>query len=283
MNVIKKIVILIILCAIVYSCQLVMSDNLDDELENNQYELIWSDEFDYTGLPDLTKWAYDTSANKAEWGKKEALYYTCANKKNAYVENGVLHIKAHKEGLDGKTYSSAKLISKTNWKYGKFEVCAKLPETKGTYSAVWMMTVDLLAEESGSSDAGEINILKHEWQEQGVIHASAQTKDYQWLAANKVMASANVDNIAGKFHRYTLEWTPESIKAFINDSLYFELEDDEKNMSKWLYNKPLNLVMDLAVDGLLEDSTGIGVLSFPQTMEIDYVRVYRRQDIKIEN
>lgn len=85
------------------------------------YQLVWQDEFDYNNLPDSTKWAFDTEGNEKGWGNFEAQHYTDANLKNANVENGILNITAIKESFKTKEFTSARLISKADWQYGKFE------------------------------------------------------------------------------------------------------------------------------------------------------------------
>ncbi len=110
-------------------------------LDSNEYLLVWNDEFEYIGLPDSTKWKYDTEGNQDGWGNNEAQYYTETNEKNAIVENGILKIVARKENYGGKEYTSARLVSKADWKYGKIVVNAKLPEGIGTWPAIWMMPV----------------------------------------------------------------------------------------------------------------------------------------------
>jgi len=76
---------------------------------------VWSDEFDYTGLPDSMRWSYDVGdgcPNICGWGNNELQYYTAFNSKNARVENGKLIIEAHKIKTGERAYSSARLVSK---------------------------------------------------------------------------------------------------------------------------------------------------------------------------
>jgi len=84
----------------------------------NDYQLVWSDEFESGRLPDKTKWIYDTEGNSASWGNNEAQYYTVDRKENASVQNGKLTITALKEDFGGKRYTSARLITKGQWQYG---------------------------------------------------------------------------------------------------------------------------------------------------------------------
>ncbi|MCC6836036.1 MAG: glycoside hydrolase family 16 protein, partial [Cytophagales bacterium] len=88
-----------------------------------QKKPVWSDEFDYSGAPDSTKWNYDLGdgcPNVCGWGNNEAQYYT-TDSKNVRVENGNLIIEAHKDSLDGKAYTSTRIISKQkgDWLYGR--------------------------------------------------------------------------------------------------------------------------------------------------------------------
>ncbi len=103
-----------------------------------QWKLVWSDEFNFAGLPDTTRWNYDTQGNDYGWGNNEAQWYTVARAANAKIENGILKITACKERTGKKEYSSARLTTKNkgDWKYGKIEVRAKLPSGNGTWPAI---------------------------------------------------------------------------------------------------------------------------------------------------
>lgn len=243
----------------------------------NKYQLVWQDEFDYIGLPDSTKWEYDTEGNEAGWGNDEAQYYTIANEKNAYVKNGILSITALKERIGGKEYTSARLISKTDWEYGKIEVNAKIPSGRGTWSAIWAMPGGWSFHDGNWPDIGEIDIMEHVGHDLGVVHASAHSKDYQWQKGTQKTATINVPDVDVEFHTYAMEWTPDIMKAFVDDSLYFEYQNEGLGETKWPYNKPFYLIMNLAVGGAWGNMHGIDDQAFPQTMEIDYVRVYQKE------
>lgn len=66
------------------------------------WNLVWNEEFDYDGLPDTTKWSYDTQGNTWGWGNNEAQYYTAADPDNASVKNGILTITARMETMENK-------------------------------------------------------------------------------------------------------------------------------------------------------------------------------------
>src|ERR1041385_1427760 len=95
------------------------------------WKLVWSDEFNYNGLPDPAKWDYDTGGSG--WGNNELQYYTKSDTANAIVHNGALSLIARKSSKEDKNYTSARLVTKTkgDWTYGKIEVSAKLPAGRG--------------------------------------------------------------------------------------------------------------------------------------------------------
>jgi beta-glucanase (GH16 family) len=105
----------------------------------SQWKLVWSDDFNYSGLPDSTKWSYDVGGHG--WGNNELQFYTKQRLENVRVEKGYLTIEARKESWQGKNYTSARLITKGkgDWQYGKIEVRARLPKGLGTWPAIWML------------------------------------------------------------------------------------------------------------------------------------------------
>jgi beta-glucanase (GH16 family) len=245
----------------------------------NQYKLVWQDEFTYTGLPEPSKWDYDTEGNDFGWGNNEAQYYTQSNENNAKVENGILRIIAHKESFRGKDYTSARLTSKAEWKFGKVEVRAKLPDGRGTWSAIWMMPGGWSFKDGNWPDIGEIDIMEHVGHDPGIVHASAHSRDYQWQKGTQKTATIFVPNASEAFHSYIFEWTPDVMKAFVDDSLYFEYQNEGLGESKWPYNKPFYLIMNVAVGGEWGNIEGIDDGNFPQVMEVDYVRVFQMENL----
>jgi beta-glucanase (GH16 family) len=248
----------------------------ENKIEGSNYRLVWSDEFDYNGLPDPSKWTFDTEGNHAGWGNNELQYYTKADKDNAWVENGVLHVNALKENLHGKQYTSARLCTKAHWQYGKIEVRAMVPEATGTWAAIWMMPGNWSFNDGNWPDIGEIDIMEHVGHDKGVIHASAHSKDYQWQKGTQKTATIKVNEASEEFHSYILEWTPDYLKAYVDDDLYFIYENEKLGVSKWPYDKPFYLILNLAVGGAWGSVKGIDDEAFPQTMEVDYVRIFQK-------
>jgi len=110
-----------------------------------------------------------------------------------------------------------------------------------------------------------------------VIHASAHSKDYQWQKGTQKTGTIDIPDVNKKFHSYILEWTPDIIKAFVDDELYFEYKNEHLGIDKWPYDKPFYLILNLAVGGAWGNMEGIDENAFPQTMEIDYVRIYQKE------
>ena len=119
----------------------VKADGFDYDYSNLNYKLVWSDEFDYEGLPDESKWTYDIGKGQGGWGNGELQKYT--DKGNAWVKDGKLTIELRKEqdefGKDMYTSARIKTKGKADFRYGKFEIKAKLPKGKGTWPAIWML------------------------------------------------------------------------------------------------------------------------------------------------
>ena len=105
----------------------------------SDWKLSWSEEFNYTGLPDSTKWSYDVGGHG--WGNNELEYYTEGSLDNAAVSNGTLKIKAIREKKENREYTSARLHTrgKADFTYGKIEIKAKLPSGRGIWPAIWML------------------------------------------------------------------------------------------------------------------------------------------------
>jgi len=244
------------------------------------WRLVWSDEFDYSGLPDAKKWGYDIGGSG--WGNKELQYYTDRRKENARVENGHLIIEARHDGVDKNEYTSARLTSKArgDWTYGRFEVKAKLPSGRGTWPAIWMLPSEKSYGNGGWPDNGEIDIMEHVGFDPDVVHGSAHTRAYYHLIGTQKTARINVSGARTGFNLYAVEWTPTEIRWFVNDNHYFTFINERitqttADYKQWPFDKPFHLIFNLAVGGGWGGAHGVDESIWPQRMEIDYVRVYQ--------
>ena len=238
----------------------------------NKMKLVWSDEFNYKGLPDTSKWNYDTGGHG--WGNNELQFYTANRSENARVENGHLIIEARKENYEGKNYTSARLFTKEkeDWKYGRIEVKAKLPKGVGSWPAIWMLSSTTPLK---WPDDGKIDIMEHVGYDQGKIHASTHCKDYYFVINTQKTAITDIPDCSEKFHVYALDWTADTIKISVDNRVYFSFGNEHLGKDKWPFNTPFYLLLNIAVGGNWGGQKGVDDRAFPMKMEIDYVRVYQ--------
>lgn len=233
---------------------------------------VWADEFDYTGLPDSNKWGYDLGGSG--WGNNELQYYTNSTD-NASVGAGTLKITARKEAKEGREYTSARLVSKNkgDFLYGRFEIKAKLPTGRGTWPAIWMLPTDWVY---GSwPKSGEIDIMEHVGYDQNRVHITVHTEAYNHgkntqKGQNKIIETASSD-----FHTYRVDWTPYAVRGYIDDQPVFQFVNEGKGFEVWPFDKRFHLLLNLAIGGDWGGAQGVDNTIFPQTMEVDYVRVYK--------
>ncbi|MCW3118852.1 MAG: bglA [Chitinophagaceae bacterium] len=242
-----------------------------------KWKLVWADEFNYTGLPDPTKWSYDTGGHG--WGNHELEYYTWQRPENARVENGNLIIEARKESFQGMNYTSARLITKgkgdtvaTGWQYGKIEVRSKIPKGVGTWPAIWMLgSVTPLK----WPDDGELDIMEHVGFDQGIIHASVHCKKYYHSIGTQKTAVTEVKDCSENFHIYGMEWSADSVKIAVDGRMYFSFANEHSGYDAWPFDNKMYLLLNIAVGGDWGGQKGVDEKIWPQKMEIDYVRVYQ--------
>ena len=275
----KRSIFLLCVVSVLVGCQ--KEADKSEGLEaagTGDWKLVWSDEFDGVGVPDPAKWTYATGGHG--WGNKEKQYYTEARVENAGQREGKLHVTARKEQWEGNSYTSARVISRGlgDFQYGRFEIRAKVPAARGTWAAIWMMPSDWEFSQGGWPDIGEIDIMEHVGHDPGVIHASAHSRDYQWQKGSQRTATVKIPTATEEFHTYVLEWSEDRLAAYVDDLLYFEYLNEGEGVGKWPYIKPFYLILNVAVGGEWGMVEGIDEAAFPQTMEVDFVRVYQRDE-----
>jgi len=237
--------------------------------------LVWSDEFDYTGLPNPAKWSYDTAGNSGGWGNNEKQFYTQARLKNAEVKEGFLSITARKEEYKGFQYTSARLVTKGkgDWLYGRMEIRAKIPDGRGMWPAIWMLPTDWAY--GGWPASGEIDIMENVGYNPFVIVASAHTEKYNHSIGTQKSATINIPTCYSEFHVYTLEWEIKEYRVYVDDRLYFTFKNEGSGYKVWPYDKRFHLLLNVAVGGNWGGAQGIDDSVFPRTMVVDFVRIYQ--------
>ncbi len=242
--------------------------------KNWQFETspMWSDEFDVNGLPNNAKWGYDLGGGG--WGNNELQNYTNVLD-NAKVENGNLVITAKKESSGSMNYSSARLVSKNkgDFLYGRIEARAKLPAGRGTWPAIWMLPTDWAY--GNWPKSGEIDIMEHVGYDVNKVHVTVHTEAYNHSIGTQKGASQTVPTATTDFHKYRVDWTPYAVRGYIDDQLMFTFVNEGKGYAGWPFDKRFHLLLNLAIGGNWGGAQGVDDSVFPQSMSIDYVRVYK--------
>ncbi len=264
----KKLLLLFLVTIILVQCK----------SEEEEKQLVWSDEFSNEGRPDSTKWNYDLGdgcPNVCGWGNNELEYYT-KDSKNVRVENDMLIIEAHKDSLGGKAFTSTRLVSKFkgDWLYGRIEVKAKLPGGKGTWPAIWMLSTDW--KYGGWPASGEIDIMEHVGHDPGVVHGTIHTESYNHIKQTQKEGKITITDAQDSFHVYAIDWSESKMDFYVDEKLYHSVTKGAKDtFNEWPFDQRFHLIMNVAVGGNWGGAQGIDDSIWPQKMEVDYVRVYQ--------
>jgi len=253
-------------------CQII--DNIDE------WQPVWCDEFDVDGLPDSDKWAYDIGGHG--WGNNELQYYTDADLDNAFIEDGILNIKAIKESYLGNEYTSARLVTKYrgDWQYGRIQVRAKMPSGRGTWPAVWMLPTNWSYGPWPYS--GEIDIVEYVGYDPDIIHGTIHTGAYNHGLGTQIGYSKSLPTVEEEFHVYEMIWEPAKIQLFVDGELFAtfgynpDINVNIENSDAWPFDQPFHLILNLAIGGDWGGARGVDDTIFPQTMQVDYVRVFQK-------
>ncbi len=238
------------------------------------WTLVWNDEFSDTVI-DQKKWEFEVNGDGG--GNNELQYYT-ARRQNAHIDSGKLVIEARKETYFGKPYTSARLRTKFkgDWTYGHFVVRAKLPYGKGTWPAIWMLSSDWVY--GGWPASGEIDIMEHVGYDQNVIHGSTHSQKYYFKIGTQKTGTIKIANASIEFHTYAIDWFSDRIDFFVDDVKYFTSTNDGTGWEAWPFDKRFHFILNLAIGGDWGGAQGIDNSIFPQKMEIDYVRAYKKTE-----
>lgn len=244
------------------------------------YELVWNDEF-YGNELDLTKWAYQ-KGNGSDyglngWGNNELQFYT-DNVENINVEDGILRITALKESFSGSDYTSARIrtagLANGNWQYGIFEASIKLPIGQGLWPAFWMLPEENVY--GGWPKSGEIDIMEaimHIPNEaHGTVHYGQPWPNNSYSGKGYTLVAGNLND---DFHTYKIKWEENKISWFIDNQQFYQVTPDTLAPQKWPFDQAFHILLNVAVGGNWPgnpDST----TTFPQNMDVDYVRVYQK-------
>ncbi len=247
-----------------------------ENTKENDWKLVWHDEFDKDGLPDSTRWNFETKGNERRWGNNEAQWYTDADTENCCIKDGILYITAVKEPVSGRDYSSARLTTKGkgDWKYCKVEVRAKLPNGRGTWPAIWMLGDN--RDEVGWPACGEIDIMEHVGFRPDTVSSTIHTAKYNHMTGTQVGKKTTLATATTDFHVYSMEWDEHEIRSYVDGNQFFLYTNNGEGIEAWPFDQPFYLILNLAIGGNLGGKKGIDDSLFPHQFEVDYVRVYQK-------
>lgn len=251
-------------------------------------KLVWSDEFDYTGLPDANKWGYEEGFVR----NNEPQYYTKARLQNCRVENGYLVIEAHKENWVNPRYvrgsstaaekdslvrytsASINTLGHQTWQFGRIEVRARLPKGKGAWPAIWMMGENRA--QLGWPRCGEIDIMEFLGKDPSTVYATVHFPDTTAAGRGSKGGKLTIPDPSLDFHIYAMEWNTDKIDFYFDNQLYFSFPcrlANHTGMDPFRKKNYLLLNLALGHEGSWPGPTDDAIL--PARYYVDYVRVYQ--------
>jgi len=243
---------------------------------------VWNDEFSTPdgSSADPTKWTYDLGGKG--WGNHELESYT-NRPENAHIEKGNLVITAQKEtytAADGITrdHTSARLKTQGLFTqtYGRIEARIKIPAGQGMWPAFWMLGEDIPT--VGWPKCGEIDIMENIGKEPDKIHGSLHGPSTAAYTSDltSILTLPAGQSFADDFHIYAVEWSPDTARFYVDANLYATFRSsDWPAGGKWVFDHPFFIILNLAVGGDWPGSPDAST-KFPQSMFVDYVRVYAK-------
>jgi beta-glucanase (GH16 family) len=252
-------------------------------------KLVWSDEFDGNGALDNSKWHHQTLLpNGTSWYNGEEQHYTDRTS-NSIQENGNLKIVAKRENYTNqavtKNFTSARLNSKFAFTYGRVDVRAKMPISKGTWPAIWLLgrniieTGGFFTAQYGTTNwpaCGELDIVEcgiFPSEPTNYIASAIHTTSSFGSTINKGGRLAT--NLGTDFHLYSMNWSPDQITFLLDGQAYYTYKPTVKNNQTWPFDSPQYLLLNIAMGGV---AGAIPIGFIQDEMVIDYVRVYQKAD-----
>ncbi|GAA2859130.1 glycoside hydrolase family 16 protein [Nonomuraea rubra] len=241
--------------------------------------LVWSDEFNGAAgsAVDQSKWRFDIGGSG--WGNNEQQYYTSSTRNAAMDGAGNLVITARRENPSNYQchygtcqYTSARLLTSATFTraYGRFEARMKLPRGQGIWPAFWMLGNDIGT--VGWPNSGEIDIMENIGREPTTVHGTLHGPGYS--GAGGIGAGYTIGSpFADAFHTFAVDWSPNLIIWYVDGVEYQRRTPSDLGGNRWVFDHPFFMIMNVAVGGHwpgYPDAT----TTFPQTLTVDYVRVY---------
>jgi beta-glucanase (GH16 family) len=248
------------------------------------WTLVWSDEFDGPAGAsfDRTKWTADLGGSG--WGNQEREFYTTRPENVSLDGNGHLVITALAEPPATNDtcwygrclYTSARIKTKGLFSqaYGRFEARIRIPRGQGLWPAFWMLGDNI--DGVGWPRSGEIDIMENIGREPTIVHGTMHGPGYSGAGGIGGPYSLAHGAFADDFHLYAVEWTSGAITWFVDSTQYFQRSPASiPGSATWVFDHPFFMLLNVAVGGSWPNDPDPTTV-FPQTMVVDYVRVYKR-------
>lgn len=242
-----------------------------------EWQLVWADEFDGAAgeAPDPARWVHDVGTG---WGNAQLEYDTERTENSSLDGSGHLRITAREEPWLGSDYTSARITTRDLFepRYGRIEARMQLPTGQGIWPAFWMLGADFPA--TWWPLCGEIDIMEFRGQAPSVNHTSLHGPGYS--GGNAVTASHDVSplRLDQDFHVYAVEWHADAIRWLLDDVVTLEIFPADVP-GEWVYDHPFFLILNVAVGGTFVGAPDAGT-TFPQTLLVDWVRVYQQLPVQ---
>lgn len=237
-----------------------------------EYALVWSDEFEGAAgaAPNPSNWVADIGT---DWGNAQLEYDTDRRTNAALDGAGNLAIIARQESFQNRGYTSARLktLGRHQFAYGRFEARMKMPTGRGMWPAFWLLGANFPS--VGWPRSGEIDVMEYRGQEPAVVHGSLHGPGYSGGAAVTRSYALTSGRLDDGFHLYRADWTPSEIRFFVDDVLYHVVAKGDQP-GDWVFDHEFFILLNLAVGGNFVGAPD-GSTTFPQTLLVDWVRVYQ--------
>ncbi len=241
--------------------------------DESGWELVWEEQFNgEAGQPlNRERWTYDIGTG---WGNAQLEYDTDRTENVSTDGNGNLAIVAREETYEGQPYTSGRINTSQSFsqRQGRFEARIRLPRGQGIWPAFWLLGSNFGT--VGWPECGEIDILEYRGQEPRVIHGSLHGPGYSGGSAMTRRFVRESTAFDQGFHIFAVEWTEGRVTWLVDDVRYFTMSADDVPGRRWVFNHPFFIILNVAVGGSFVGSPD-ETTTFPQTMLVDWVRVYR--------
>jgi beta-glucanase (GH16 family) len=243
------------------------------------WSLVWSDEFDGPAgaPPGSDTWRPEVGGHG--WGNDELQYYTDTVDNASLDGNGNLAITVRRSApglrdrrFGGRGYTSARLVTKDRvaFSYGLVRTRIRLPRGRGLWPAFWMLGQDI--DHVGWPRCGEIDVMENFGVEPGLVHGTVHGPGYAGQAGITTQHDART-RLGDDFHVYSVQWEPDRIRWYFDDELYGTVTPADLRGKPWVFDHDFFLLLNVAVGGTFSQRPD-DTLDLPQSMLVDYVRVY---------